>query len=1259
MAAFSQGSLIEQTENIATSGGTTSLSDTNRTWIQFTGSSNQTVVFPNATTLTKGRRFVITNNSTGKLTINTFGGTFLDTLLSGDTKTFFLRDVSTSAGTWLKNKGADQANQPLTARQSFPNADSLLVITANPVESEDGSYRSASPIDGKVPNFSGATIDFSTGAVSGSIVTDNSGSFTLPVAVAGQFRRMTAAYIASTDTVNCTFSSLALSQGALTDAGQLFDSLYGSPLFYVDLEGVSVSEYKTAGTSGSSSIVENKGLVKILAGTGTSLPEIEAFKALSIPSANTLKIRRGFILLSDGRELVTYDGSSDNVDLSFNLKTQVNTSGVTSPSASSAYYLYLDLNYLPGSPSGIGSVNRQAYRVQSGTSGMFTILANIPESSSMSRYVPICVLKTDGSSNYTLFSDLAHRRHDIPTAIPASSTEIEIIEDSLDLPTYSFSPSISDTLITPIYTTEAATFTSKGTKFKQYIRTETIDGLNRIFPGLALPLDDISPTLAWGSNTSGELGVGDVSSRSTPTTQSRAFLGIGKGSNHAVGVNSSGFAFSWGSNTSGQLGTNTVVNTSSPVSVVGGNIFVQIQASGSNTYALDFKGSPWAWGASSGGALGNNQTVANASSPVSVVGDNKFIALAAGKASGGSLALTLDEINRLWSWGANSEGQLGDSTVSSKSSPVLISSTTFKKVTSGFAPSALDFDGFAWSWGLNTSGEIGDNSVANKSSPVSVVGSRSFVDIASGDNHTLALDKFGRVWAWGKNNAGQLGDVTAANKSSPVSVFLDKKIIQIGAFGSTSLAIDIDGRGWAWGSNTTGEIGDGTTLNRSSPVSVTVAARLTTRKVVPKKYVSDLIPMNIPKASVPFIASFVASSSTGGFVLDAQSYAWAWGIGGQGQLGNSQTVNASSPVSVLGGKQWAYLTMVGQPTALALDNNSYAWGWGYGNVGNIGDGTSTSKTSPSSVLGGKQWRSISVSGGGSSNCGSVGLDSLSYAWCWGSNTSGILGDGTATSSSSPVSVIGNRQFIQIVSGLLSTVLARDSLSYAWAWGSNSSGVIGNESPDNSISSPVSVVGGRRWTKIYLNSSGFALALDSNSYAWAWGNNSVGGLGNNSSSNMSSPVSVLGGKQWLELVVTQGSTVIGIDNLSYAWGWGFANGHVGDGTLISRSSPVSVLGNRQWRKINTASGVFVGLDSLSYAWSWGTASGVVGSSSPVSITGGKQWIDVNGFTFLDGSSYAWGWGSGTGGALAQLTSIANQSSPVIIATAINPRKPFGR
>ena len=351
------------------------------------------------------------------------------------------------------------------------------------------------------------------------------------------------------------------------------------------------------------------------------------------------------------------------------------------------------------------------------------------------------------------------------------------------------------------------------------------------------------------------------------------------------------------------------------------------------------------------------------------------------------------------------------------------------------------FDVNAYAWGLNTSGQLGDNTITSRLSPVSVIGGFSdWSQLSAGASHSLGLRANGGAWAWGLNSNGQLGDGTATAKSSPVSVvggFSDWT--QLSAGGVHSLGLRANGSAWAWGSNTSGRLGDNTTVSKSSPVSVVGGF-------------SDWTQLSAGD-----------SHSLG---LHADGGAWAWGLNTNGRLGDGTTTARSSPVSVVGGfTDWSQLS-AGVSHSLGLRANGSAWAWGINTNGQLGDNSITSRLSPVSVVGGfTDWAQLSAGG-----THSLGLRANGSAWAWGSNGSGRLGNGTTTSRSSPVSVIGGfTDWVELSGGNIQSLGVRANGS-AWAWGDNTNGRLG-DGTTTARSSPVSVVGGfTDWIQIIAGSS---------------------------------------------------------------------------------------------------------------------------------------------------------------------------------------------
>ena len=339
--------------------------------------------------------------------------------------------------------------------------------------------------------------------------------------------------------------------------------------------------------------------------------------------------------------------------------------------------------------------------------------------------------------------------------------------------------------------------------------------------------------------------------------------------------------------------------------------------------------------------------------------------------------------------------------------------------------------------------------------------------------------KTNTIWTWGCNNRGQLGDNTAVSRSSPVSVvggFTDW--CQVSAGTAHTAAVRTNGTIWTWGENGTGRLGDNTAVSRSSPVSV----------------VGGFTDWCQVSASVVHTAAV----RTNGTI-------WAWGCNGNGRLGDNTTVPNSSPVSVVGGfTDWCQVS-TGQSHTTAIRTNGTIWSWGYNSCGQLGDNTIVDKSSPVSVVGGfTDWCQVSAGG-----YHTAAVRSNCTIWTWGCNNCGQLGDNTIVSRSSPVSVVGGfTDWCQVSVGCIHTAAVRTN-GTIWAWGYNAFGRLGDGS-SLAKSSPVSVVGGfTDWCQVSAGNAHTA-AVRTNGTIWTWGENGTGRLGDNTTTNRSSPVSVVGG-----------------------------------------------------------------------------------------------------------------------------------------------------
>ena len=339
--------------------------------------------------------------------------------------------------------------------------------------------------------------------------------------------------------------------------------------------------------------------------------------------------------------------------------------------------------------------------------------------------------------------------------------------------------------------------------------------------------------------------------------------------------------FTWGFNNRGQLGDNTTVNKSNPIQTVTGGInWKQISCGATYTAAIKTDGTLWTFGENTTyGQLGDN-TVVSKSSPIQTI---TFATNWKSVVCGYLHTAAIKTDGTLWTWGYNGYGQLGENTITPRSSPVqtITGGFNWKQVSAGYVnTAAINTNGTLWNWGRNNYGQLGDNTIVRKSSPVQTVAfGTNWKQISAGYVNTAAIKNDGTLWTWGRNNYGQLGDNTIVDKSSPVqTVVFGTNWKQVFSGREYTAAIKTDGTLWCWGKNINGQLGDSTIVSKSSPVQ-TIA-----------------FGTNWKQASCGY--AHIAAIKTDGTL-------WCWGYNAIGQLGDNTTTNRSSPVQTSAyGNNW-------------------------------------------------------------------------------------------------------------------------------------------------------------------------------------------------------------------------------------------------------------------------------------------------------------------------------------------------------------------
>jgi serine/threonine protein kinase len=296
-----------------------------------------------------------------------------------------------------------------------------------------------------------------------------------------------------------------------------------------------------------------------------------------------------------------------------------------------------------------------------------------------------------------------------------------------------------------------------------------------------------------------------------------SFARASVGGLHACALDRQGRAYCWGANDHGQLGDGSTTARSGPVAVAGDlPPFVEIAAGAQHTCALTSEGRVYCWGANDHGQLGNEGT-APRSTPVPVASDLQFQSITMGWYHG----CALDISDRAHCWGSNSEAQLARITHGATRQPRPVGGGhRFRQLSAGANHSCgLRANGSALCWGSNDAGQLGRGPGEGGWEPLPVRSEEPFRTVVAGARFSCGIGWDGRAYCWGANGSGQLGDGTRRDRPTPVAVEELEGVVELDAWGSHACAGTGDGARFCWGANADGQLGDGTREDRPAPVS--------------------------------------------------------------------------------------------------------------------------------------------------------------------------------------------------------------------------------------------------------------------------------------------------------------------------------------------------------------------------------------------------------------------------------------------------------
>jgi alpha-tubulin suppressor-like RCC1 family protein len=610
----------------------------------------------------------------------------------------------------------------------------------------------------------------------------------------------------------------------------------------------------------------------------------------------------------------------------------------------------------------------------------------------------------------------------------------------------------------------------------------------------------------WGNNSNALIQTGGSNHESSPVQKGSAtdWAEVKGGYDHMGGLKTDGSLWLWGNSGQGALGNSIYGGTySDPLDTFTGETWIDFTCGYGCTLAIKTDGTLWAWGRNDFGQHGN-ETTSTTNSPVQVGSDTDWLKVSCQ----GQTVLALKEDGSLFVWGRNDYGNHGGWWSDHRSSPVQLGSDLWSRVFNSYNTSyAIKKDGTLWAWGLGTYGQLAQGDTSNVSSPVQV-GSEQFYKVAT-DFDALSitgiasflrkvppLGDSGTLYFTGENAFGISGNGASFADyqyySYPTQVGLgDTPWSDAIAGEGIAIGVKEDKSLWMWGRGTNGALDNDT----SGTVTTSFPTQIGTDNV--------------------WIKCAMSGENSGPiYALKDNGTLWAWGNGQGGELGQGSDLDPkSSPVQVGTEEDWISLE-ASEQTVIAVREGGDLYGWGDDTVGQLGQGNSgvaNNVSSPVQIGASGEWSEATKGGNAVGANFTIALKKDGTLWGSGRNDNGQLGDGTTESRSTPVQVGTDSDWVFVACG--------DTFAHGiksdgtlWGWGRNNLsnglyGKLGLGGDFDDRSSPTQVGTDTDWVYVACgNINGYAVKSDGTIYGW--GANTKGQLGVGSQIYKSSPTQMI-------------------------------------------------------------------------------------------------------------------------------------------------------
>ena len=722
----------------------------------------------------------------------------------------------------------------------------------------------------------------------------------------------------------------------------------------------------------------------------------------------------------------------------------------------------------------------------------------------------------------------------------------------------------------------------------------------------------------WGNNAYGQLGVGDITNRSSPIQfgGSVSWKQISLGYMYTIGIQTDGTLWSCGYNRFGNLGSNNTQNYSSLVQVGTLKTWKQVSPGDNFVSAIQTDGTLWTWGRNIGYNLGVTDTTSR-STPIQIGSDSNWNTVS----TGSTAAMAIKNDGTLWGWGSTNYGAIG-APVANPITPVQMTSfSNWSQISCGYqASAAIRADGTLWVSGNNSYGILGLGDLTHRSTYTQVGALSNWSSVGVGQYHAVALKTDGTIWSWGYNNTGQLGlNTTTSIFSSPVQIGNLSNWANIYTHQDSAWCIAINSNGYMfdWGWNAYGQLGQFDLINRSTPTQFG----------------------QFDSASMSTWAQ-VSAGPNHTVALNSLGRIYVCGNNSFGQLGVIDLSHRSTLTQAGSGNTWVNISAASGNYTSAIKNDGTLWMCGNNQFGQLGQNNTSNYSSlvqVGSLANVNTWTAIA--NGGIFNPVMSAVKSDGTLWMWGCNSYGTLGFGDITHRYSPTQLGTDSNWAKVVqiATEIPKVFAIKTDGSMWSCGYGGY-QLGTSQASLAKTSTFSQVAGS-WSQVAIGggSSGAAYGIKTDGSLWSWGTSVHGSLGNISMTSSSVPRSIAVATSNWASVAAGIYTGLAVNSAGELWTWGSNSyGQLGLNTSTTFvSTPVQVATDTNWKQVFAADHVAFALKNNGTLWAWGSnTNGQLGlsdktdRSSPTQIGTDSNWsfVSTNGYTTSaiknDGTLWKW-------------------------------------